>query len=82
MTSPRPDDRSDRIPARLFGLDDAAEYTATSYWTMRDLVIAGRIPHVRLPAPRSRDGRSLRRILIDRADLDRFLDSCKETGIV
>jgi hypothetical protein len=58
---------------RLLDLEAAGQYCGVSYWTIRDLVFAGEIPHVTLPNPRRRDGRPIRRILIDRHDLDAFI---------
>jgi hypothetical protein len=46
--------------------------------TVRDLVIAGRLPSVKIPCPRSGDGRTIRRILVDRHDLDEFIEQSKE----
>jgi len=63
---------------RLLDLKSAGQYYGVSYWTMRDLVFAGVIPHVTLPSPRTRDGRPIRRILIDRHDLDAFIDKNKQ----
>jgi hypothetical protein len=40
--------------------------------------MGGTIPAVRLPAPRATDGRLLRRILIDVADLDRLISTWKD----
>ena len=40
--------------------------------------MGGTIPAVRLPAPRAKDGRMLRRILIDVADLDGLIAKWKE----
>jgi excisionase family DNA binding protein len=50
---------------RRMDLRTAAEYLGCSYWTLRDLVLNGHIPAVRIPSPRARDGRVMRRILID-----------------
>jgi hypothetical protein len=61
---------------RVLGLREAAQYTGLSYWTLRELVLAGKIPRVVIPNPWY-DGRALRRILIDRQDLDKFIDGCK-----
>jgi hypothetical protein len=49
-------------------------------WTSRprDLVLSGHIPAVRIPSPRARDGRVMRRILIDSRDLDRLIEQWKE----
>ena len=63
---------------RLLDLDEAAHYLGVSYWTMRDYVHGGIIPKVELPHPRDPDGRVLRRILIDRNDLDEFIEKNKE----
>jgi hypothetical protein len=64
--------------ARLLDLKAAASYCSISYWTLRDLALGGEIPIVRFPVPRARDGRTIRRILIDKADLDVFIDRNKE----
>ena len=69
-------------PGRLFDLRQAASYLRLSYAQARELVIRGHIPHVRLPCPRARDGRSMRKFLIDRADLDRMIDQNKERGVL
>jgi hypothetical protein len=45
---------------------------------LRDLVLGGHIPAVRIPSPRRRDGRPMRRILIDSRDLDRLVEQWKE----
>lgn len=61
---------------------EAAQYLNLSYWTVRDYVLAERIPIVALPPLRPREGDkgkpSLRRVLIDRRDIDAFIDACKE----
>jgi excisionase family DNA binding protein len=59
---------------------EAASYLGVSYWTCRDLVNYGTVPAVRLPNPRARDGRTVRRILVDRADLDRLIGTWKESA--
>ena len=41
---------------------------------------AGTIPSVKLPCPRARDGRTVRRVLVDLHDLDQLIDRSKETG--
>ena len=63
---------------RLMDLRTAAEYLGCSYWTLRDLVLNGHIPAVRIPSPRARDGRVMRRILIDSRDLERLIERWKE----
>jgi hypothetical protein len=45
---------------------------------LRDLVLNGHIPAVRIPSPRARDGRVMRRILIDSRDLERLIERWKE----
>ncbi len=65
--------------SRLMGLVSAAAYLGVSYWTVREWVFNGVLPSVKLPKPRTKDGRVLRRILIDRKDLDEFIDANKET---
>jgi hypothetical protein len=68
---------------RLLSLHQAAKYLGVSYWSIRDYVIAGHIPSVSMPALKPREGArqtgpSLRRVLIDRCDLDRFIESRKQ----
>jgi hypothetical protein len=79
-----PPARSAVVAPRLLDMRQAALYLGCSYWTVRDYVVAGLIPVVELPALRPREGepprKALRRVLIDRADLDTFIDSRKVTG--
>ena len=69
---------------RLLNLRTAAAYVGVSYWTIRDWVLAGFIPTVDLPPLRPREGEraraGLRRVLIDRADLDAFIEARKQRG--
>jgi len=65
--------------ARLLNLRAAAAYVGVSYWTMRDMTLSGMLPVVRFPVPRAKDGRTIRRVLIDRQDLDRLIEANKET---
>jgi excisionase family DNA binding protein len=58
----------------LLSLQDAATYLGLSYWTVRDLIDAGTLKPVRLALG---TGRDLRRILLDRRDLDRLVDASK-----
>jgi hypothetical protein len=62
---------------RLLDLDRAASYLSVSSWTVRDLEAAGVLPRVRVPLP---DGRELRKLLFDKADLDRLIDAWKEAA--
>src|SRR5262249_53697624 len=69
----------DETPSvRLLDLRAAGTYLGLSYWTMRDLVFGGLIPTVKIPCPRTNDGRVIRRLLIDRRDLDAFIEKNKE----
>lgn len=69
------------VPPRLFNLRQAAAYLGCSFWTARDYVLQGLIPAVNLPPLRSREGErprtNLRRVLIDKRDLDAFVESRK-----
>ena len=75
-TAPR-----ERIAPRLLNMRQAAEYLGCSFWTARDYILQGLIPVVDMPPLRARDGdrqrRTLRRVLVDRADLDAFIESRK-----
>ena len=66
---------------RLLNLRQTAAYLGVSFWSVRDWVLAGYLPVVDLPPLRPREGerqrRTLRRVLVDRADLDRFIESRK-----
>jgi len=76
--------RSGAVAPRLLDMRQAALYLGCSYWTVRDWVQAGLIPMVELPALRPREGepprKALRRVLIDRVDLDAFIDARKGGG--
>jgi excisionase family DNA binding protein len=80
---PVPDDTAALSP-RLLDLKQAAAYLGVSYWTVRDWVLAGRVPAISLPGLRPREGararQTLRRALVDLADLDAFVDRCKDRG--
>jgi excisionase family DNA binding protein len=85
------------IAPRLLTLKQGAAYVGVSYWTLRDLVLNGTIPAVRVPSGRINSGRnhgakrqtrvlvpatdprlrSLRKVLVDRADLDRLIAEWK-----
>lgn len=52
---------------RLLSEHEAAQYLGVSYWTLRDLVFRGELPFVRIG----------RRKLVDRLDLDAYLDRSK-----
>lgn len=69
---------------RLLNLKQVGQYLNCSYWTARDYVLSGVIPFVSMPALRPRPGErcktSLRRVLVDRADLDALIESRKATN--
>jgi hypothetical protein len=64
----------------MMDLRTASEYVGYSYWTLRDLVLNGHVPAVRIPSPRANDGRALRRTLIDARDLDTLIEEWKEVN--
>jgi len=78
---PRPDTQ---LAPRLLNLREAAAYLSCSYWSVRDWCLAGTLPIVALPGLRARQGErirtSLRRVLIDRSDLDAFIERHKAEG--
>jgi excisionase family DNA binding protein len=55
---------------RLLDLPAAAVYLALSPWTLRELVANGTLRRVRVPLP---NGGELRRVLLDREDLDQLI---------
>ena len=70
---PAPRHRARRhADARLLNLKAAEQYSGISAWTLRDLIASGELPAVRPPR--------LRRLWIDRADLDRAIAGWKERG--
>jgi hypothetical protein len=72
---------SERVRPRLLNMRQAAAYLGCSFWTARDYILQGLIPVVDLPPLRAREGdrqrKTLRRVLVDRADLDAFVESRK-----
>ena len=72
---------TERIRARLLNMRQAAAYLGCSFWTARDYILQGLIPAVDMPPLRAREGdrqrKTLRRVLVDRADLDAFIESRK-----
>jgi hypothetical protein len=72
---------TEAIRPRLLNMRQAAAYLGCSFWTARDYVLQGLIPVVDLPPLRAREGdrqrKTLRRVLVDRADLDAFIESRK-----
>ena len=56
---------------RLMDLQTGADYCSIGYWTLRGAVQRGLIPVVEWPGE---DGEPIRRVLLDREDLDKFVD--------
>ena len=71
----------ERVKPRLLNMRQAADYLGCSFWTARDYILQGLIPIVDMPPLRAREGdrqrKTLRRVLVDRADLDAFIESRK-----
>ncbi len=66
------------IDPRLLGLRASGWYLGDlSTWTVRDLEAKGILKRVRIPLP---NGGELRKLLFDRADLDRLIDEWKDQG--
>jgi excisionase family DNA binding protein len=58
------------VDHRLLSLKEAEQYSGISIWTLRDLIATGDLPAVRPPG--------LRRVWVDRKDLDRAIERWKE----
>lgn len=65
------------VQARLLDLHGAATYLGLSAWTIRDLEAAKILPRIRIPLPNHLE---LRKVLFDRVDLDRLIDSWKDSA--
>lgn len=80
-SNPDPLDRRQSVVPRLLSMRQAAAYMGCSFWTARDYVLQGLIPAIDMPPLRARLGdrqrKTLRRVLIDRSDLDAFIESRK-----
>ncbi|MBI3007564.1 MAG: hypothetical protein HYY53_04605 [candidate division NC10 bacterium] len=63
------------IAPRLLDLQRTAAYLGVSPWTVRDLEAGGILRRVRVPLPGNGE---LRKLLFDRADLDRLVETWKE----
>ena len=66
------------VTARLFDLAATSLYLAVSEWTVRDLEASGVLARVRIPLP---NGGELRKLLFDRADLDRLVEHWKDPRV-
>jgi hypothetical protein len=62
------------LQPRLLDLKAAAAYLGVSSWTVRDLETNGTLRRVNIP---SGAGRELRKLLFDRQDLDRLVETWK-----
>lgn len=62
-------------PPRLLDLESAGAYLGVSPWTVRHLIAAGTLARVRIPLPNRGE---LRKVLLDRADLDRLVEAWKD----
>ena len=63
--------------ARLLDLEGAARYLALSTWSIRDLIANGTIQRVVIPGA---NGKDLRRVLVDRQQLDELVLAWRETA--
>jgi len=63
------------VGARLLDVQAAGTYLGVSAWTIRDLVANGTLRRVAIPMP---GGRDMRRVLVDREDLDRLIAQWKD----
>ena len=66
---------------RCLGRTDAARYLGVSTASIDRLIDVGKLPVVRLPVARRREGVKVgvgRSVLIDRRDLDRLIDASKD----
>jgi excisionase family DNA binding protein len=62
---------------RLLDVQAAARYLGVSPWTVRELEWKGVLRRVRVPLP---GGGELRKLLFDKADLDRLIEGWKEAA--
>ncbi len=71
-----PEGTSDRatngLPApRLLDYKSAGVYVSLSYWSLRELVLNGEIPHLKFG----------KKVLIDKEDLDAWIEQRKQVGV-
>jgi len=60
------------LPApRLLDYKAAGAYLSLSYWSLRELILNGEIPHLKFG----------KKVLIDKEDLDQWITRNKETGV-
>ncbi len=65
------DRRTNVLSARLLDYKAAGAYLSLSYWSLRELVLNGEIAHIKFG----------KKVLIDRRDLDDWIEANKETGV-
>ena len=66
------DKKTNGLPApRLLDYKSAGAYLSLSYWSLRELVLNGEIPHLKFG----------KKVLIDRIDLDDWIETRKEIGV-
>jgi hypothetical protein len=73
---PKPDPDSVGTP-QLLSARELAGRLSCSYWTARELILSGAITRVELPG---RMGGPARKLLVDEADVRRFIGECKVGG--
>ena len=66
------------LTPRLLDLALTAQYLGVSPWTVRDLQANGTLRRVSIPLG---GGRDLRKLLFDRADLDRLVEAWKDSAL-
>ena len=70
---------------RLLNMRQVAHYLGCSFWTARDYILQGLIPAVEMPPllarPGERQRKTLRRVLVDRGDLDAFIEGRKRPRV-
>ena len=74
-----PEGAAPAIEPLLLDEHEAAALLGISFWSCRELVAAGQLPTVRLPAPLN-PKRTMRRKLIARADVEALIARCKSGG--
>ena len=67
----KPDQESVVLSPRLLSYRAATVYLSVGYSTVRHMVLSGTVPHIK----------SGRRVLIDREDLDDWIEKSKEIGV-
>jgi hypothetical protein len=76
-TTGRAERADEAMTPRLLGLEDTARYLGLSRWTVRDLEERGVLRRVRVPLP---GGGELRKLLFDKADLDRLIEAWRDSA--